>query len=107
MYIIYKVGKFFLCIMLTIEKMQKKEQNLIHSLSLIGVKRGFTISCRGGACSSLNVRIWNYEIYGKIKGETAPEDKRGDRSPQIPPELEILSNSRTHPWARGSSPKAP
>ena len=79
MYIIYKVGKFFLCIMLTIEKMQKKEQNLIHSPSLIGVKRGFTISCRGGAGlgeanvhSSLNVRICNYEIYGKIKGETAP-----------------------------------
>ena len=53
-----------MCIMLTIEKMQKKEQNLIHSLSLIGVKRGFTISCRGGAGlgeanvhSSLNVRI--------------------------------------------------
>ena len=29
-------------------------------------------------------------------------NQRGDRSPQIsPPELEILSNSRTHPWAQG------
>ena len=88
-----------MCIMLTIEKIQKKEQNLIHSPFLIGVKRGFTISCRGGACSSLNVRIWNYEIYGKIKGEVAPEDKRGDRSPQIPP--------LQPPMGLGRSPKPP
>ncbi len=34
-----------------------------------------------------------------IKGETAPR--------RSPPELEILSNSRTHSWAWGSPPKSP